>query len=163
MKYMILLFCLLPLCALTQDCHLIRETDPYTKETKMSTGFISLQGASVSIDADSREIDLFFTLTGIDKCYDNNSTAAVYFEGTKSKMSYRNSGTMNCEGFFHIIFKNATATNTLLQKITTQKITSIIFSAGNKKETTIKISPEQQPVLMAMAACLVNEAKMLVK
>jgi hypothetical protein len=163
MKYIVVLFWLFPLCTRAQECKLIRETDPYTKETRISTGFISLQGASVSVDADSKEIDLFFTLTGVDKCFDNNSTAAVYFEGTKSKMSYRNSGTMNCEGFFHIIFKNAATTNTLLQKITTQKITSIVFSAGNKKETTLKISAEQQPVLMSMAACLVNEAKALAK
>src|ERR1700687_2812503 len=105
MKFMVILFWFFPFGTGAQNCQINRETDPYTRETKMSTGFISLPEASVSIDADSREIDLFFTLSGNDKCFDNNSTALVFFEGTKAKMNYRNSGTMNCEGFFHITFR----------------------------------------------------------
>jgi len=169
MKKLVLIVFLFPLFAAAQDtakiaCKLNRETDPYTKETKLSTGFIFLDGGSVTIDADSREIDVLFSIEGVDKCYDNNSMAAIFFEGTKSKLSSRNGGTMNCEGLFHFIIKNTVATtNTVLQRMMTQKITHIIFTGNNKKETKVEIGPVEQQTLMALATCLVNEAKTLVK
>lgn len=148
---------------LAQDCKLNRQTDPYTKETKLSTGFIEFRRASVTIDADSREIDIFFSLEGNDKCFDNSSMAAIFFEGTKSKMSIRNSGTMNCEGFFHFIFKNTASTTSQLKKLATQKINNIVFTGNGKKETIIIFSPDQQGVLISLIDCLVNEAKSLIK
>jgi len=163
MKNSILLGLLFPVFAAGQDCKLIRETDPYTKQTKISTGFIQLEEASVTIDADSREIDLFFSLDGRDKCFDNNSIAAVFFEGTKVKMSYRNSGTMNCQGFFHFTFKNTAAISSLLQKLSTQKTTHIIFTGNNKTETKVELMPDQQHAFMNLASCLLNEAKTLIK
>lgn len=162
MKYL-LIVTLFPGYLMAQDCQLNRETDPYTKETKLSTGFISLRGGSVTIDADSREIDIFFSVGGTDKCFDNNSMAAVFFEGSKIKQSYRNAGTMNCDGYFHFNFKNAAATSTLLQKLTTQKIASIVFTGNNKTETKLTLSPEQQETLMQLSSCLVKEAKTLLK
>lgn len=171
MKKFLSILLLLPLFTSAQDttakkpldCKLRREQDPYTKETRLSTGFLKLGGASVTIDADSKEIDVLFTIDGADKCYDNNSVAAIFFEGVKTKMSNRNGGTMNCEGLFHFIFRNTVNPQTPLQKIMTQPINRIVFTGNNKAETTITISPENQEKLMTLATCLVNEAKTLIK
>lgn len=168
MKKLLFLFLIAPFFATAQDtaasaCKLIRETDPFTKETRLSTGFIFLDGGSVTIDADSKEIDVLFSIEGADKCYDNNSTAAIFFEGVKTKLNSRNGGTMNCEGLFHFVFKNSASTPSLLQKIMTQKINHIVFTGNNKKESTINISAKDQDALLSLASCLVNEAKKLIK
>lgn len=163
MKYAFLIVLLLPLHSIAQDCKINKETDPFTKETKLSTGFITLDGASVTIDANSTEIDMFFTIESGDKCFDNNSTAFIFFEGSKLKMTTRNSGSMNCEGFFHFIFKNTPTTQSLLQKMVTQKIHLISFTGNTKKEHKIEFTPQQQDVVMNFTNCLVNEAKKLIK
>jgi hypothetical protein len=163
MKYIFALVLLLPLFSWSQDCKLNKETDPYTKETKISTGFIQLQGGSVTIDADKLDVDVFFTLDGRDKCFDNNSVAAIFFEGTKAKMTMRNSGSMNCEGFFHFTFKNTATITSLLQKLSTQKLSNIVFTGNNKKETKVTLTPEQQQIFLSSINCLVNDAKTLVK
>lgn len=163
MKYILAIVFLSPLWLFGQDCKLKRTTDPYTKEIKLSTGFIVLQGASLTIDADSKEIDFFFSLNGRDKCFTDASTATVFYEGTKMKANFRNSGSMNCEGFFHVIFKNGTATPALLQKLITQKITNIIFTGNNKTQTTIGFNEEQRQVVMSLGDCLIKEAKTLLK
>jgi hypothetical protein len=163
MKYILAVVLLLPFGAWSQDCKLNKETDPYTKETKISTGFIQLNGGSVTIDADKLEVDVFFTLDGSDKCFDNNSTAAIYFEGAKVKMTMRNSGSMNCEGFFHFTFKNTATTTSLLQKLSTQKLNYIVFTGNNKKETKINLTPEQQQMFLSFTNCLVDDAKTLIK
>jgi hypothetical protein len=163
MKKIFLVFLLLPLRNLAQDCKLIRETDPFTKEVKLSTGFIQLEGGSVTFDADSKEIDFLFSIEGSDKCYDNNSTAYIFFENSKSKATNRNGGSMNCEGLFHFIFRNSTTNTSLLQRMTTTKITHIIFTGNNKKETTVTLGEPEQKIVMEMAACLVKEAKTLIK
>jgi len=168
MKYFFTFCLFLPLSVFAQDpeaigCKLNKQTDPFTKETKLSTGFIDVNGGSVTIDADSKEIDVFFSISGIEKCYDYNSMAAVYFEGTKAKMSSRNNGSMNCEGLFHFIFRNTATTTSLLQKMSTQKINNIVFTGNNKKETKIIFSPEQQQKVLDFTTCLVNEAKTLIK
>lgn len=168
MKNILAILLLSPLLSIAQDpiaigCKLTRETDPFTKETKLSTGFIFFDGGSVTIDADSKEIDVLFSIVGADKCYDNNSMAFVFFEGVKTKLSSRNGGTMNCEGLFHFVFKNTASTPSLLQKIMTQKINHIVFTGNNKKESTINIDPADQESLIALATCLVTEAKTLIK
>lgn len=166
MKLFLLAFLSLPLFSPAQDCKLIRDTDPFTKETKLSTGFVRLSGGSVTIDADSKEIDVLFSVEGPDKCYDNNCTAEVFFEGIKSKTTARNGGTMNCEGLFHFIFRNSrSAPTTLLQRLCTKKVTHVIFTGNDKKQTktTVTLDPAQQEALMHLANCLVNEAKTLVK
>lgn len=151
-------------CLLAQDsCKLIRETDPYTKQTKLSTGFIYFDGGSVTIDADSKEVDVLFSIEGADKCFDNSSTATIFFEGVKTKMNSRNGGSMNCEGLFHFVFKNSGNPTTVLQKLMTQKINRIVFVGNNKKESTLTIGPVEQQTLMTLATCLVNEAKKLIK
>ena len=169
MRYLLLLLVFIPFLAPAQDttasaCKLIRETDPFTKETKLSTGFIGLDGASVTIDADSKEIIVLFSLEGADKCVDNNSVADVYFEGLKSKTMSRNAGTMNCEGLFQLVFKNSRNTpTTMLQRILTRKITHIIFTGNSGKPFTVKLGPKEQEALMALANCLVTEGRMLIR
>lgn len=168
MKKIVALLCLIPIFSAAQDttgaaCNLIKEKDPFTKETRLSTGFINLKGGSMSIDADSKEIDVLFSIAGTDKCFDNNSMAAIFFDGVKTKFTSRNGGTMNCEGLFHFIFKNTPLTNTLLQKIMTQKLSQFVFTGNNKKESFITIPPADQEKLMVLATCLVNEAKLLIK
>lgn len=163
MKYIVIILLLLPIIAAAQECKLNKDTDPFTKETKLSTGFIRLQNASVTVDADKAEIDFFFSVNGSDKCFDNNSVAAVFFEGTKAKSTYRNSGSMNCDGFFHFTFKNTAGTASMLQKLSTQKISSIFFTGNNKTETRIAFMPEQQQAMIQLTTCLINEAKTLLK
>jgi len=163
MKPLLIAVMLLPFFGRAQDCKLTRETDPYTRETKLSTGFIFVDGGSVTIDADSKEIDLLFSIEGADKCFDNNSTAFIFFDGVKTKLTARNGGSMNCEGLFHFIYKNTPSPNTILQKIMTQKITKIVFTGNNKKETTLNFGSTEQQTVVAQATCLVNEAKTLIK
>jgi len=163
MKTIFILLLLSPLFSVAQECKLIKDTDPFTKEIKLSTGFIFFDGGSVTIDADSKEISILFSIEGTDKCYDNNSTAFVFFEGVKTKMSSRNGGTMNCEGLFQFVFKNTASIPTLLQKIMTQKINHVVFIGNNKKESTINIGPAEQETLITLSTCLVNEAKTLIK
>lgn len=163
MKYIIVITLFFSTAARAQDCKLKKETDPYTKETKLSTGFILLQGGSVTVDADSKEIDFLFSIEGTDKCFDNNATAVIFFEGSKVKTTFHNGGTMNCEGLFHFIFKNSASSNSQLKKLITQKITQIIFTGNNKKVTIVTMTTGKQQILVTLSACLVNEAKGLIK
>jgi hypothetical protein len=146
-----------------QDCKLIRETDPFTREVKLSTGFIFVDGGSISFDADSKEVVVLFSIEGADKCFDNNSTAVIQFENIKSKSTSRNGGTMNCEGLFQFVFRNTASTTSLLQKLMIQKISSVVFTGNNKKESTLNVGPSEQESIMRLATCLVNEAKTLIK
>jgi hypothetical protein len=164
MKGLFLAVLLFPLLVTAQDCKLIRETDPYTKQTKLSTGFVFVDGGSITIDADSKEIIVLFSLDGAEKCFDDKSTAEVYFEGLKSKTQTRNQGTMNCEGLFQFVFRNTNSNpTTMLQRIMTKRITHIIFTGNGKKPVTVNVGPKEQEAIMAQATCLVNEAKALIK
>jgi hypothetical protein len=166
MKYMTFLSLLFPLFIAAQDtipagCKVLKETDPYTRETKFSSGFISLQGGSLTIDADSKEIDFFFIVP--DKCFDDESTVFIYFEGSKVKTTYRNTGSMNCDGNFHYIFRNGLATPSVLNKMATQKVTSFVFTGTDKKQVIISLLPDQQIMLRDATACMVAESKALIK
>ena len=173
MKYLVPLICLLPLFTSAQqptqaagqpsvaNCKLVKETDPYTRETKLSSGFITLQGASLTIDADNKEIDFFFAISG--KCFNDASTVFIYFEGSKTKTTYRNSGSINCEGYFHFVFKNGITTPTVLKKLATQKTANFIFTGTDNKATTVSLLPDQQKTLMDIAACMIEESKTLIK
>lgn len=166
MKFLMTILLLSPMFLPAQqpvptDCKLMKETDPYTKETKLSSGFITLQGASLTIDADSKEIDFFFTVP--DKCFSDASTVYIYFEGSKIKTTYRNNGSMNCDGFFHFKFRNGTVTPTVLKKLAAQKTAHFIFTGNDKKETTVALLPDQQKALMDITACMIEESKTLIK
>ena len=158
MKYLFVFLLSIPLLSLSQECKLIRQTDPYTKLKTVSTGFISLQGASLSIDASKPEIDFIFTLKGLNKCFSDASTAAIFFAGSKVKLTQRNSGSMNCEGIFHFIFRNGAIAPVLLRKLSTTKVDKILFTGNDKTETLITLTPEQQQILLDASACIAKEA-----
>lgn len=173
MKYILLIVLLAPLFLPAQDsirpatgsqvavgCKLIKQTDPYTRETKLSSGFISLQGASVTIDADNKEIDFFFTIS--DKCFTDASTVFIFFKGSKTKTTYRNNGSMNCNGYFHFIFKNGATTPTVLKKLATQQVANFIFTGSDNKAITVSLLPDQQKALMDITACIMTESKTLI-
>jgi len=161
MKAIVFALMMLPCIIQAQECKVIKETDPYTKETRYSSGVINLQSGNVSVEADSKEIDFFFTVEG--KCFNDASNVYIFFEGSKVRTTYRNAGGMNCDGYFHFKFKNNKATTGVLQKLTTQKVTQFIFTDNNKKETIVSLLPDQQEAFTAKATCLVNEAKLLIK
>lgn len=165
MKKILFVLLAAPFFANAQECKINRETDPFTKQIKLSTGFIFFDGGSATIDADAKEISILFSIEGADKCFDNTSTGFVFFEGVKSKLSVRNSGTMNCEGLFQLVFKNSPAISvpSMLQKFMNQQVNHIIFTGNNKKESTVNLSASEQKTLAAMTTCLVNEAKTIAK
>lgn len=161
MKHLLLIACLFPVALLAQDCKISRETDPYTREVKLSSGFVSLQNASVTIEADSKELDFFFVLP--DKCFSDASTIFIFFEGNKIKTTYRNAGSMNCDGYFHVKFRNTASTTGVLQKLSSQKVARFIFTGNDKKEITVTLTPDQQELFMKATTCTITEAKTLIK
>jgi hypothetical protein len=160
MKYCCVLLLLSPFFLFAQDCKLKTQKDPYTREIKISTGFIQLGGGQVSIEASKSEVDFMFVL-GTGKCFDDASTAAVFFEGTRLKTNFKNNGTMNCDGLFHFTFRNTNPTASALQNLITKKITSIRFKDNTKKESSVLLTAEQQQTLMNLAGCVINDAKKL--
>lgn len=145
-----------------QECNLIKETDVYTRQTRLSTGYIELTGASLITDADSKEIDVMLTFK-TDRCFDDGCTAMVYFEGGKQKLSLRNSGTMNCEGLFHFIFRNSTTVNYQLKKMATLPISHMVFTDRNEKPIPVTLSPVQQEALRNALRCIAEQAPTLLQ
>ena len=159
---------MIPFLATAQDstainCKLITETDPYTKEKVISSGFIEMVGGSLTIDANKQEITMLFTISGVDKCFTDAATAAIFFVGTKVKQTQRHNGSMNCEGIFNFTFRNTTLAPQLLRRFATQKVEKIIFTGNNKKETTITLEPEQQQILLNLSACMMKESPTLLQ
>lgn len=147
-----------------QDCKLKKTKDQFSQEPKLSTGFVPFSNALLSIEADSKEIDFLFSVRdkSEEKCFDDLSTISFVFEG-KQKSNFRNTGTMNCEGLFHVTFKNLPTTPGALQRLVTKKITAISLTGNNKAVTTITLGPTQQQELMDLIACAVREGKTLIK
>lgn len=144
-----------------QDCSLIRETDPYTKLSTLSTGYQKMQGGSLVLDASKTEIDWMLEVGSGNVCFDDEATIQVFFEGTKLRLMFRNGGTMNCEGLLHVLFKNATGTNYQLNKLITLPIQRILITTLDKKEWVIEPNAEQRAKWIQSATCLVNESKKL--
>jgi hypothetical protein len=164
MKKLFFIIMLLPAFAIAQSNCMIKKTkDQFSQEPKLSTGFLELSTGSVSVDADSREIDFFFALKNLNesKCFDDASTVSVQFDESRSKLNFRNTGTMNCEGLFHFTFKNATVPPSALQRLATKKITSFTLTGSNNVKTVITLNEEQKEKLMQLISCLVTEAKTL--
>jgi hypothetical protein len=160
MKYLIFLFCLLPLSLLAQDCKLKKAQDAITSKPTLSTGFMDLPGTTLSIDVNSKEIDFFFVLDGRAlKCLDEETEFTFMYEGGKLKSPFKNSGSMNCDGIFHIIFKNSAYTPSPLTKLGAKKIISIQITSSNPKPYVISLTPEQQQMLMNAIGCVIKEAK----
>jgi len=164
MKRFFFIIFLLPLLSFAQDCKLKKTKDQFSQEPKLSTGFVPFSATTLSIDADGKEIDFLFSITNKsdEKCFDDASTISFVFEG-KQKSSFRNTGTMNCEGLFHVTFKNLRTTPGNLQRLVAKKITAISLTGNNKSVTTITLGPQQQQELMDMITCVVNESKALIK
>ena len=161
MKYCFFVLLFLSVKSFSQDCNLHQENDPITNAPKISTGFFELQGASLSIDADSKTIDFFFTLDNSGKCFDYESSVVITFEGGRLKSTLKNSGTVNCEGYFHFSFRNTQGTPAMLTNLSTKRIVNIKFSGTNKTETSIAPTDEQQQKLMDLVTCIINESKKL--
>jgi hypothetical protein len=172
MRYLPVLLLLLPIGLFAQDCQLKSKKDPYTKEIKISTGFLELEGGMISIQASKTEIDFMISVPG-GKCFDDGTTVNMFFDNTKLKSNYKNTGTMNCEGLFHFTFKNSTATPTPLQNLASKKVTTIQFktkedyTAKKKdkkdKDPELTLTPEQQQQFMDMVTCMIKESKTLLQ
>jgi hypothetical protein len=168
MKYMLTLLFFLPLLAPAQDCGLKKSTDPFTNEVKISTGFMPFNAGLgrylISVDANSKEIDFFISLNNTgDKCFDNNSTATILYEGSKLKTNLKNTGSMNCEGLFHFTFRNTPTTVSALNRLATTKISSIQLTGNNKTVIDLALTDAEKQLFMERTACLVKEAKTLLK
>jgi len=167
MKNFFLLLFLLPLLASAQDtCHLKRETDPFSHLTKVTTGFIVFKTeagqVSISVDATPNDVDVFIWLTSNPKCFDDQSTVQINYDGDRLKGNFRNGGSMNCEGTFHINFRNVVNTPSNLERMTSRKIKSLRLT-GNNGVTDITFTEEQKQQLMRMVGCVVRESKTLLK
>ncbi len=162
-KYLLFSLChVLVFAAAAQDCNVIRETDLFTKETRLSSGFIDLSGASVTIDADKKEVDILFSFK-TNRCFDDGCTATIYFAGTKSKLLLRNAGTMNCEGLYHFIFRNAVTVNYQLKKLATAKVSHIVFTDRDQKMVPINLDEPMQLKFMQAVGCVTKEAVKLLQ
>jgi len=160
MKYFFWLIALAPFSLLAQDCSLKKGQDPITSKPTLTTGFIELPGTTLSIDVNSKEIDFFFVLDNkAVKCLDEETEAEFIFEGGKLKAEFKNAGSMNCDGIFHIIFKNSAYTPSQLTKLASKKILSIQIKGSSPKPFVISLSPEQQQSLMNQISCVTKEAK----
>lgn len=166
MKALFFLVLLSPLFLSAQDsCLLKKETDQFTHETRITTGFIPFNVSgiplSISVDATKAEIDIFLWIRNDAKCFDENSTALLIFEGDRLKSNFKNTGSMNCEGAFHITFRNSRTTATQLKRLTEKKVNSIKLTGNDKSVTEINFSEEQKQMLLKMATCVAAEAKTL--
>jgi hypothetical protein len=164
MKRLLAVLLLAPAFSFAQDCNLKKTKDQFSQEPKLSTGFVPFSSVSLSIDADGKEIDFLFSFTNKseEKCFDDVSTISFVYEG-KQKANFRNTGTMNCQGLFHVTFKNLATTPSPLQKLATKKLTAIMFTGNNNTVTTVTLGAEQQQQLMDIIACMTKEAKTLIK
>lgn len=165
MKHLFIAVLLFPLFSFAQNCNLKKETNSFTHETRLTTGFMPFNTTLLSVDANSTDIDFFFSVNnaGDAKCFDETSTAVVAFENNRSKLTLRNSGSMNCEGLFHFTFKNGLATASQLQRLATQKVATITFNGNNKSVTVITLSDDEKQKLLDLASCIATEAKTLKK
>ena len=145
-----------------QECKVLREQDLFTHQIKLSSGFFDLTGASVTVDADKKEIDLLFSFK-TDRCFDDGCSATVYFAGTKSKLLLRNAGTMNCEGLFHFIFRNGTTVNYQLKKMATTAVSQIVFTDRDQKLIPVNLDEPQQRAFMKALQCVTDEAVKLLQ
>ena len=168
MKKILLIVLLLPVFSFAQDtCGLKKTKDAFTRETRLSTGFVPFVSNGVelhvSIDATSSEIDFFFWIKNDAKCFDSQSGLQVNYEGDRLKANYKNTGSMNCEGAFHFTFRNSESTPSNLKRFMDKKVASIKLTGSGKTVTDISFTEDQRNQLQRMATCIVNESKALLK
>lgn len=158
----------LPLFAAAQDtCKLKKETDPFTHQTKITTGFKSFSSNGVdlyiTVDASPSEVDIFFWIKNDGKCFDDQSSVQVNYAGDRMKANFKNTGSMNCEGAFHFTFRNLANTPVHLERLSTKAIASFKITGNNKVITDIVLDDAQKQQLTRMIGCVVREAKTLIK
>lgn len=169
MKNAFCLLLLLPLFSIAQQdtCGLKKSKDPFTHVDKLSTGFKPFgSGAvpvSISADATPTDIDFFVWVKKDGTCFDLESEAFMVWEGERSKATFHNTGSINCEGAFHFGFKNTPTPNSWLRKMMAKKIASIKLTGNGGKETLITLTEEQKAVFQRMAICIANEGAALLK
>lgn len=168
MKSILITFCwIVPFLGLAQDtCKLTKSTDPFTHQTKISTGFVPFASGSqlsISVDATPTDIDIFLWFTKDQKCFDEASTIQVNFEGDRYKLNLKNTGSMNCEGAFHFSFKNAANTPPQLQRLVDKRISLFHITGPNKTVTDVGFTEEQKAQLHRMITCVVRDSKSLLK
>jgi len=166
MKGILLIAFLMPLFVSAQNCELKKEKDPFTQQPQLSTGFLRLSSwggrFSLNMVADAKEVKLLFSL-GEGNCFDDESSAAFTFDGTRTKSTQKNATAMNCDGIFTIVFRNSTSTPSVLQKLTQQKLTSIVLTDSNKKKIEVNLKDEEKQQILERIGCLVKEAKTLIQ
>lgn len=166
MKHFFVFFLLVPFFSLAQDCKLKKEIDQFSQLPKLTTAFLKFNSTagvvSLSMEADNKEIKLLFS-AGDSKCFDEASTAAFSYEGTRSKSNLKNYSAMNCDGIFTIIFRNGTTTPYVLQNLATKNVASVVLTDNTKKKIEIFFKEEEKQLLKKMAACMATEAKTLIK
>lgn len=167
MKFILAFALLLPFASFSQDCQLRKEIDQFSQKPRLTTGFIQLGSGqvSLSIDATATDIDFLFTFTNKNNpnCFDDLSTASFSFDSTRSKGNYRNSGAMNCDGIFHINFRNSTTIPSGLTRLANSKTTSIKFTGTGKNVTEITLTPQEKEQLAKWVSCIAAEAKTLIQ
>jgi hypothetical protein len=169
MKYLIVIAFFLPLFASSQECKIRKELDKFSQQPKLTTGFVTFNAGinkvMLSVDANKTEIDFFFVLpAGKDgKCFDDASTAVINYEGDRLKATFRNTGSMNCDGLFHFSFRNVVSTPSTLQKMATKRITSITFTGSNKQKYEVSFSGFEQQEIMDIVACMITQSKTLLQ
>jgi hypothetical protein len=165
MKIVLTLLFALPVCAVAQDCSFKKVKDQFSQEPKITSGFVPFNSAKLNIDADAKEIHFLFVLgnTGEMKCFEDASTLQIAFDGTNTKAFLRNSGSMNCEGYFDVVFKNTPTTTSYLNRMTTHTVKSLTFTGNNKTVTTITLSDDQKVLFKQLATCIAAESKTLIQ
>lgn len=165
MKFLLPILFSLPISVWGQDCSLKKTKDQFSQEPKLTTGFVSLSNARFSMDADAKEIHLLFVLgnNGEMKCFEEASTLSIAFDSTNTKANLRNGGTMNCDGYFDVVFKNTPTTTTYLQRLTTHSVKTLTFTGNNKTVTVVTLSDDQKALLKQLATCMATESKALIK
>lgn len=159
---------LLPLFSFAQDtCGLKKTKDPFTNVVKLSTGFKSFGTAalpvSISADASPTDVDFFIWVKRDGTCFDLESEALLTWEGERSRATFRQAGSINCEGAFHFTFKNTATPNSWLRKMAAKRVATIKLTGNGGKETVLTLTEEQKVVLQRMAICMIAEAPGLLK
>src|SRR5687767_3710816 len=87
MKFLFPLLIALPFYTLAQDCPLKKTKDQFSQEPKLTTGFLPLSSAKLSMDADAKEIHFLFVLgnNGEMKCFEEASTLTIAFDSINTK------------------------------------------------------------------------------
>ena len=165
MKRFIFLLLIIPAVAFSQECKLKKEIDQFSQKPKLTSGFVKFDADvpfQLSVDANKTDIGFFFLIkNGSDaKCFDDESTLVLSFEGNR-KLTLKNAGTMNCDGYFQLVYRNTATPSSALNRLTTQKINTLSFVNG-KVVTNINLTIEQKEVFQKMAACIQKEAPSMI-